>query len=423
MSAQAFVEWAVAQGVQLEATTCVQSEGEGLGLTAKTDLPEDSVAISVPLKVTLMVKPEASDADAPLLSRLHQVHGLALTLCLASTDEHRDIGPWLALWSVAPEGGWGMTEAEWTTLGRCTELTDLHAQQHSDAKCAYDERIVPHFADLGQAESCPTWERFLWASSMVLSRAMGIDMSGDKRLVLCPYIDLLNHRLTSNARLCFEYATPGDAGSGERIVVRTRSAVAAGEPLTITYGLKPNAELIDSYGFALAVNPHERATLRIPLGADDPLRAKKVAMLPSGVGRTDDGVLSGTLSWEEAEAGDGQGGGGAPPAEPHFAPELQLLLAVASASDVGELFAAMGGMGGGGGPASWQLLARCCDEQLAQLEGRGGGGGVEGAAESAMAGAAVEARHALLTHAARRARECEQEAAAGGGQEEDEELE
>ena len=429
MSAQAFVDWAVAQGVQLEATSWVESEGEGLGLTAKTDLLEDAVAIAVPLAATLMVRPEAGDAAfAPLLSRLHQVHGLALTLCLASADEQRGVGPWLALWSEAPVGGWGMTEAEWAELGWCKELTELHKQQNTDAKRAYDEHIVPHFADLGKPGSCPTWERFVWAASMVLSRAMGIDMSGDKRLVLTPYIDLLNHRLGSNARLCFEHA---DSSGGDRIVVRTRTAVAAGEPLTITYGLKPNAELIDSYGFALAVNPHERATLRIPLGADDPLRAKKLAMLPSGVGRAEDGVLSGTLCWEEAEAGgagdgDGDGDGGAAPTEPHFAPELQLLLAVVSAGDIGELFAAMGGMGGGG-PASWQLVARCCDAQLAQLDARSGGAEAEGAAESAesaMAGAAVEARRALLTHAARRARELEQEAAAGGlEQEDDEEFE
>lgn len=419
-TAQAFLEWALAQGVQLEATACVESKGEGLGLTAKTDLLEDAAVITVPLGATLMVKPEAGDAAfAPLLSRLHQVHGLALTLCMASVDGQRDVGPWLALWSEEPVGGWGMTEEEWAKLGWCTELTDLHAQQNSDAKRAYDEDIVPHFADVGKADSCPTWERFVWAASMVLSRAMGVDMSGDKRLVLCPYIDLLNHRLASNARLSFEYATPQNSSGGDRIVVRTRTAVAAGEPLTITYGLKPNAELIDSYGFALAVNPYERATLRIPLGADDPLRAKKLAMLPSGVGRAEDGVLSGTLSWEEAETGGV--GGGAAPSEPYFAPELQLLLAVVSASDVGELFAAMGG--GGGGPACWQLLACCCDELLEQLDGSGGG--AEGSVESAMAGAAVEARRALLTHAARRAREREQEAAAGGleQEEDDEEFE
>ena len=94
------------------------------------------------------------------------------------------------------------------------------------------------------------------------------------------------------------------------MVVRTTAVVAAGEALTITYGAKPNAELLAAYGFALRHNPHERTLLHIPLAADDPLRAEKLGMLPGRMGRDGGAALCGSLSWAEAggEAGGEEGG-------------------------------------------------------------------------------------------------------------------
>lgn len=390
---EAFAAWALEQGVLCEAAEMTQSETEGLGLVARTQLPEDAAVVTVPLGATLHVQPQADAALATLFTGLHRVHALALTLCTASAaGGKRDLAPWLALWSTQPLGGWGLSEEEWAALAWCTDLTTLHEQQDADAKQAYHEQICPYFSEHGDASACPSWERFVWAVSMVLSRAMNVDMSGEERLVLTPYVDLLNHRAyqASNARLSFELA---EEGGGGRIVVRTRSAVAAGEPLTITYGCKPNAELLAAYGFAMADNPHEEATLRIALPSEDPLRAQRLAMLPGGMGRADGDALSGSFGWEE---GAGEGGAG----EPSFPPELLLLLGVASAADVAALFGALSGAGGG--PAVWELLASCCEAQLEQLDAPAA---QDGAKASASVNAAVAARRGLLARAVQRARE------------------
>ena len=275
-----FLAWAHARGVQHdEHVTTKQSDGEGLGLIACSDLAEDVAVVTVPLSAVLRVEPTGS--MVALVSSLDQVHGLALTLCVASSDDG-GCGPWLALWPEAPVGSWELGETDWAQLSWWTDLAQLHAQQTSDARRAYEERIKPFCAERGEA--CPPWERFVWAVSMVLSRAAGVEMSGDKRLVLAPLLDLLNHRPSgrSNCRLCFELEGRAEGGA---VVVRTTTAVAAGEALTITYGAKPNAELLAAYGFALRHNPHERALLRIPLAPDDPMRAQKQGMLPGGMGR------------------------------------------------------------------------------------------------------------------------------------------
>ena len=197
------------------------------------------------------------------------------------------------------------------------------------------------------------------------------------------------------------------------MVVRTTAVVAAGEALTITYGAKPNAELLAAYGFALRHNPHERTLLHIPLAADDPLRAEKLGMLPGRMGRDGGAALCGSLGWAEAggEAGGEEGGeaggevGGDMGGEGvDFPPELMLLLGIVGATSVSELFSAMSGAAG---PASWRLLARCCEAQAEQLVPHlvGAQDGQDGAsAAGSAARVATEAQHALLTCAGRSAR-------------------
>ena len=276
-------------------------------------------------------------------------------------------------------------------------------------------------------------------------------MSGDKRLVLAPLLDLLNHRPSgvSNCRLCFELGPevgvglcfnppspnpnpnpnhpnpnhpshpshpnhPNQGGAeGGAVVVRTTAAVAAGDALTITYGAKPNAELLAAYGFALRHNPHERTLLHIPLAADDPLRAQKLGMLPGRMGRDGPAALCGSLGWAEAvgEVGGEEGGEAGDEASGEaggegvdFPPELLLLLGIVGATSVSELFSAMSGAAG---PASWRLLARCCEAQAEQLVPHlvGAQDGQDGASAAGRAArVATEAQHALLTCAGRSAR-------------------
>jgi hypothetical protein len=168
--AASFLAWAHTRGVRCdEQVTTRQSDGEGLGLIACSDLAEDLAVVIVPLSAVLRIEPTGS--MVALISSLDQVHGLALTLCVASSIDG-GCGPWLALWPEAPVGSWELSEADWAQLSWWTELAQLHAQQTNDARQVYEERIKPFCAERG--EVCPPWERFVWAVSMVLSRAAGV---------------------------------------------------------------------------------------------------------------------------------------------------------------------------------------------------------------------------------------------------------
>ena len=176
----------------------------------------------------------------------------------------------------------------------------------------------------------------------------------------------------------------------------------------------------------MRINPDDRVALRIPLAADDPLRAQKLAVLPTGLARGEGDALWGSLGWAEQSEGAEEGAEGEGEGEEgdgrvvNFPPELRLLVGVAAAESVSELFGAVAGAAGGGPGApgaAWALLARCCDAQLEQLErGRGEGPSVDGAKAApvvaASARAAIEAQRALLARASRIARA---RAAAGSG--------
>ena len=165
-----FLAWALGRGVQCDEHVATRhSDGEGLGLIASFDLPEDHAVVVVPLSAVLRVEP--TGAMAALVSSLDQVHGLALTLCVVSSIEGA-VDPWLALWPEAPIGSWELSEVDWARLSWWDELAQLHAQQTSDARQAYEKHIKPFCAEHG--ETCPPWERYVWAVSMVLSRAAGV---------------------------------------------------------------------------------------------------------------------------------------------------------------------------------------------------------------------------------------------------------
>lgn len=127
------------------------------------------------------------------------------------------------------------------------------------------------------------------------------------------------------------------------------------------------------------------------------------------MGRGGGAALCGSLGWAEAggeagsEAGGDAGGhaGGDVGSEAgregvDFPPELLLLLGIVAATSVPELFGAMSGTVG---PATWQLLAQCCQVQAEELEPH-----MATHDSASNVRVATEAQHALLTCAGRSAK-------------------
>lgn len=381
-----FLEWCAESGIE-HSVAISDTEGEGLGVVAATTLEAGASAIVVPRCRVFLHDPADGGNGGEGALPLATPHGLALQLA-----RHADglIAPWTATWPSGLQGGWGLSGAEWAALGWCDELRHMHDERDGAARRAYAQTIVPRFES--SSVPPPSLERFMWALSHVGARAADVDLHGQTQTALVPLVDLMNHRTEPNVALSYE---PGDGEVGDRFVARCLRPLRGGEPLSLCYGRKQNAELLVGYGFALHPNPHERALLRIPLDAgDDPaLAMQKRAMLPRGMA-IEDGRAWGAISRESFE------GGQAP-----FARELLLLISIASAAGPEELLGAMAAGGAGDPPpAAWRLLAACCDEALGRITAPDDPGSDGPAGRIALA---VAARRDLLTRAAEAARHAE----------------
>lgn len=432
---EAFLAWCEAAGVEMAPEVSVQPiDGAGLGLVVGAcSLASGSLVVRVPLDAAVSVAGQSREGGgiepslAPLVGGLDRANALALLICVRTDAEdcgRGELGPWAALWPEDAEGGWGITGAI-NEINWWPELSQIHGEQEAAAHRAFTGTVLPAFqastGGQGLTSQPPTWERFKWACSVVSSRAVAVEMWGETQPTLVPLLDLLNHRPSGEASCAISFIHDS---TGDAFVVRTTRGVAASEELSISYGRKDNAELLAGYGFCLRDNPHDSLLLRVPMGASagDPMAAQRLALLPRGVGSRNHGIASagcaggddgspewawGSISWETGGAEDADGsevgppaGGAAPARRPCISRELLLLLSVAAASSIPELFAAVT-VAGDPPTAAWALLSACCNRDLAELPSD------ETACSTlapwpslaSMAVAALEARRALLQHA------------------------
>ncbi|GAA5835729.1 hypothetical protein JCM11251_007411 [Rhodosporidiobolus azoricus] len=120
-----------------------------------------------------------------------------------------------------------------------------------------------------------TWERWLWACTILSSRAFPSSLiDGDKENstpVLFPGIDMLNHRptakLTWSSDVHVETVGSGEdgkKGKGSLTIVPDEDT-PADEQVFNTYGAKSNEELLLGYGFVLPSNPADFVALKLAL--------------------------------------------------------------------------------------------------------------------------------------------------------------
>lgn len=123
------------------------------------------------------------------------------------------------------------------------------------------------------------WE---WAFAVLFSRA--ISLTADRIIALVPYADLINHN-----PFCSNYIdTHSEFLTGDRYVrLYSDRPYALSDQVFVTYGPKPNGDLLLLYGFVSDRNPFDSVDLNVALDeGDDPVlyERKKKYLQESGVG-------------------------------------------------------------------------------------------------------------------------------------------
>ena len=378
---EAFLNWCASRGITWhEDLKLVHTDGEGGGVQTLKPIAQGATCFTVPRKVALSAE---SIGEKSLAASLAPKHALALAACEVKTKDQ--YAPWLALWPKDTEGTWQLNAETRSTLSWCRELGKLDADESAAAVRALSEVIKPGLIAAGRERAMPSEEEYRWGLGIVSSRAADVIISGEARPTILPLIDMMNHRSKHEATVVLSFDSDLDAVVAK---VVAPDGVAAGMSLTINYGAKDNAQLLHGYGFACRPNPHDTVLVRVPIGGTDsgadPLALQRVAMLPRGLFDSSDSdggstAAFGMLSWQSC--------GGS--FVPSLSADIRVLLAMASATSIEQMFGAMSMAAAAGQTndegheeggkhdavfdssslpqAAWELLAKCCADTLDAL--------------------------------------------------------
>lgn len=106
-----------------------------------------------------------------------------------------------------------------------------------------------------------SYEDFVWARLVVITRIFGLLINNQKTDGLVPMADMINHRRPRETRWTFNEVKQG-------FVISAMQDFRIGDQIYDSYGRKCNSRFFVNYGFALENNPDNECSLKIALPSD-----------------------------------------------------------------------------------------------------------------------------------------------------------
>ena len=322
-----FTTWAISQGVDAPLVEVAVFPGGGRGVRATSEIEGGSPLMTVPKKLTLETttlsrQPPASFPEGwvPPEAWAGAKWYVRLALLLLHEKQRGASSP-LLIWLDALPTIYDFRESlplHWSE-DECEELQyepllDAIEKQRNEYRAAFDSCALSTgvtFDEFSWALHCVrsrafsgAWEGSAWEeraiqagfTAALATGALAVGMvepaqvingvlavglttvmrdylvmnSGNlKRYVLCPFVDMMNHRGNYVSDVAYEYF-----GNGFSATVNRR--FVAGEEVCISYGKRSNDQLMQFYGFTETDNPNDQYEVRGLLELVD-------AALPGGV--------------------------------------------------------------------------------------------------------------------------------------------
>ncbi|KAG9302736.1 hypothetical protein G9A89_009513 [Geosiphon pyriformis] len=317
---ESFLQWAKGHGIVSTSTAVKQVPDKGLGIVSTTPLFRDNSSIvSVPSTVLINASKVGKYAkeNAPKLESFYQAllrDGISLTernvlvsFILYELIGRPSIGDstsqasiWKPYLEILPKEL--HTPVFYNkTLKSCLDGTSINSAVDSKLnKLRRDyETLKPYFnkwttspptlqPGAASVNDVVTFEDFKWADGVFWSRVISFGsrfniLAIEKSLSeadlddyhMVPYIDIANHSLTPLAR--WEVTPEGL----ELILTKTTNPepIPAETEIRISYGEKPNSELLFLHGFALRDNPWSAISIPVPFFDEDPIVDEKLMFM------------------------------------------------------------------------------------------------------------------------------------------------
>ncbi|EQC28331.1 hypothetical protein SDRG_13879 [Saprolegnia diclina VS20] len=228
----------------------------GAGAVAQTALTKGATSLAVPFALTMNVHSARSSDLAPLLQRESTLlDNEVLVLHLVYERLKGDASFWAPFLRSLPASFdtpiyWSHAEFHELKGTNVAMLTNVLRQQLVADYTTIYHRICLRYPQMFPLDRVSIGD-FKWALSVLSSRAFGITKDGEYLQVLCPGLDQLTHDV--NLHVPLDEVIVFDA-STQTLEHHVHDAVAAGAPLTISYGPYSNAKLLCAYGFVVPGN-------------------------------------------------------------------------------------------------------------------------------------------------------------------------
>eukprot|EP00475_Leptophrys_vorax_P008212 TRINITY_DN1528_c0_g1_i4.p2 TRINITY_DN1528_c0_g1~~TRINITY_DN1528_c0_g1_i4.p2 ORF type:complete len:510 (+),score=157.82 TRINITY_DN1528_c0_g1_i4:2578-4107(+) len=122
-----------------------------------------------------------------------------------------------------------------------------------------------------------TYEEFVWARMVVITRIFGFYIKGRKTDGLVAMADMLNHKFPQDKDVKWAF---DDDRNG--FIMTSIKTIQPGQQVFDSYGRKCNHRFFVNYGFSLEENEDNEVILRVQVKRDDPLVGMKSRLLQSG---------------------------------------------------------------------------------------------------------------------------------------------
>lgn len=266
----ALLTWAQQHGLPPQKLGPALLPGCGRGLVATEPIAAGEPLLRVP--AALVLTAEAAVQQSLLAQALLAGSSLpAWTVLALWLVEARAAGashPWAPYLATLPESAgsvvsWPAEHVDWL---RGSHLRAIAAEVRAAAERSAAELLAALGAARGtagapglpqQAHQLCTREQLGWAFDVLLSRLVRLDGLGGAE-ALVPWADCLNHDCRATAHLDWDAGAAG-------VVLRAERGYRRGEEVRISYGRKTSGQLLLSYGFAPANNPHDACLLELAL--------------------------------------------------------------------------------------------------------------------------------------------------------------
>lgn len=244
------------------------------GVHSLVPIPKDEILLKVPLDCIMTT----DVAKASTIGQAIQASGCKLM------STHSWLAAFLLQEKHAPESDWKeyidilpKAYRSMPIFFNETELSYLKGsfslEKISDRKETLDRefrnicRHIPAFAEY-------TYEGFVWARLVVITRIFGFYIKGRKTEGLVGMADMLNHQIPSEKDVKWSFS---DEHNG--FIMTSTKEIARGVQIYDSYGRKCNHRFFVNYGFSLESNPDNEAMFCVGIPDGDPEYERKQALL------------------------------------------------------------------------------------------------------------------------------------------------